>query len=137
MPKNLDSPIEWFFLFLLVVMLVVMAAVISNAEQGLKDPNDKERVYLDQLPSLALLSGLGPFLVRIRTQNKGLHSELQAPTASAAVSQAITTFRRGRIDAIRISRNTADELHFNRLFYGHRRSNQGRKVAWVEITRIG
>jgi hypothetical protein len=59
-----------------------------------------------------------------------------AQTAASAISQAVTTFRRGRIDAIRISRNTPNELHFNRLFYGHRRSNEGKKVAWVEITRV-
>lgn len=137
MPKNLDNPVEWFFLALIVIMITVGAIAASSAEQALDDPNDTSRVYLDQVAGLVLLAGAGPFRVTVFRQSGNVHAEYLAQTASDAVGQAVSTFRRARIDAVRISRNTSDELHFNRLFYSHRGSSEGKKVASVEIRRVG
>lgn len=135
MPKNLDSPVEWIFLALIVIIIGIAAMPASGAQQGLDDPNDTSRVYLDQIVGLALLAGTGPFRVTIFRQSGNVHAEHLADTASAAVAMAVSTFRRARIDGVRINRNTSDELHFNRLFYNHRGSSEGKKVGSVEITR--
>ena len=136
MPENMDSPIEIIVLCLVVVILLIGWAAAASAEQALDDSKDKERVYLEQLPALAVLAGVGTFHVRIIRQSGYLHAEYTLPSASSALSQAMATFRRAKIDAIRISRNTPGELHFNRLFYSHRGSSEGKKVCSVEITRI-
>jgi hypothetical protein len=136
-PKNLDSPVEWIFLALIVIVIAIGAIAAANAEQGLDDPNDTSRVFLDQVVGLALLAGAGPFRVTIFRQSGNVHAEHHADTAAGAVAQAISTFRRAGIDAVRISRNTSDELHFNRLFYDHRGSSEGKKVGSVEISRAG
>lgn len=136
MPKNLDSPVEWIFLGLTVLLIFIGFIAAQNAEQALDDPNDKARVYLEQLPALALLGGTGVFHIRILRQSGNIHAEYQTTSASAAITQAMTTFRRAKIDAIRISRNSDNALHFNRLFYSHRGSSEGKKVGSVEITRV-
>jgi hypothetical protein len=136
MPKNLDSPVEWFFLGLIVIVILIGFVAASNAEKALDDPSDKQRVYVEQLPALVVLAGAGTFQIRIIRQSGYVHSEYQAFSASSALSQAMATFRRAKIDAIRISRNTPDELHFNRLFYSHRGRAEGKKVGSVEITRV-
>jgi hypothetical protein len=135
-PKNLDSPVELFFLGLIIVCVIIGAIAASSAEDSLNDPSDKNRVYLEQLPRLSLLTGLGTFQVKLVRQSGYLHAEYVAHSASAALAQAMSTFRRAKIDAIRISRNSPDELHFNRLFYSHRGSSEGKKVCSAEITRI-
>lgn len=136
MPANMDSPVEWFFIGLIVIVVVIGAIAAANAEQALDDPNDTSRVFLDQVTELALLSGAGPFRVSIFRQSGNVHAEHIADTAAGAVAQAISTFRRAGIDAVRISRNTSGELHFNRLFYSHRGSSEGKNVCSVEISRI-
>lgn len=137
MPANMDSPVEWIFIALIVVLIAIGAFAASNAEQALDDPNDTSRVFLDQIVGLALLAGAGPFRVRIFRQSGNVHAEHMVETASAAIAQAISTFRRAGIDAVRISRNTSEELHFNRLFYSRRGSSEGKKVGSVEISRAG
>lgn len=136
MPKNLDSPIEWIFLGLTFLLIFIGYLATQSSVQALDDPNDKSRVYLDQLPGLAALAGAGAFRIVILRQSGNIHAEYRATTASAAIAQAITTFRRAKIDAIRISRNSANELHFNRLIYSHHGSAEGKKVGSVQITRI-
>jgi hypothetical protein len=136
MPKNMDSPIELIAFVLIILVILIGYVAAQSAEQALDDPNDKERVYLDQLPALSLLSGVGAFHVRIFRQSGYLHAQYDAPSASSALSQAIATFRRAKIETIRISRNAPDELHFNRLFHSHRGSAEGKKVGSVEITRV-
>jgi len=136
MPENLDSPIEIIAIVLIVAMILMGWVAASSAEQALDDPSDKERIYLDQLPTLVLLSGDGRFHVRVIRQSGYLHAEYEAASASVALSQAMSTFRRAKIEAIRVSRNSANELHFNRLFYSHRGSAEGKKVCSVEITRM-
>jgi len=127
---------EWFVLGLVVVLILMGSAATSNAEKALNDPNEKSRVFLDELPALALLAGAGTFRVLIIRQSGNLHAQYEATSASAAISKAMATFRRAKIDAIRVSRNSPNELHFNRLFHSHRGSAEGKKVGGVEITRI-
>ena len=136
MPKNLDSPVDWFFLGLLVIVILIGAVTASDAQKALEDPNDKTRVMLEQLPALALLTGVGTFHILILRQSGNIHAEYQASSASAALAQGMSTFRRAKIDAIRIGLNTETELHFNRLFYSHKGRAEGKKVAWVKIKRI-
>ncbi len=136
MPKNLDSPVEWAALGIIVLIFIIGFIAIQDAEQALDDPNDKSRIYIEQLPSLALLAGAGTFQIIFYRQSGNIHTQYEASTALAAVTQAMTTFRRAKIDAIRISRNTSTELHFNRLFYSHRGASKGKKVGSVQVTKI-
>lgn len=69
MPQNMESPIETIARVLMVAMILTGYVAASSAEQALDDPNDKERVHLDELPPLALLSGVGTFHVRIIRQS--------------------------------------------------------------------
>ena len=137
MPKNLDSPVEWIFLGLLIVMMVAVAIASTEAEKALDNPDDSSRVFLDQLPSLSMLSGAGPFRISIFRQSGYLHAEYVATGASQALTQAMSTFRRAKIEAIRISSNGPDRLAFNRLFYNHRGSSEGKRISSVEIVKIG
>lgn len=136
MPKNLDEPIEWVFLFLIIVLVIIGYVANKSSEKALEDPNDKSRIYLEQLPVIALLSGHGLFRVIILRQSGNLHAEYESASAVDALKKAMTTFRRAKIDTILVSQNTESVLHFKRLFYSHRGSAEGKKVGSVEITKI-
>jgi hypothetical protein len=121
---------------LLIALVLGSIWAASNSQKALDDPNNTERVHLEELPPLVQLGEEGPYGLVILRQSGNVHSEYRAPTAAAAVAQAMTTFRRAKIDAISITRNTADELHFSRLFYSHRGRAEGKKVGKVVIVRL-
>ena len=123
--------------FLLLGALVLASLFGATASQkALEDPANTTTVYLEELPKVALLEGTGHFQLIIVRQSGNVHSAYDAPTAAAAMAQAMTTFRRAKIDAIRITLNEPGALHFTRQFYSHRGSSEGKKVGSVEITRL-
>lgn len=117
------------------LMLVSLLAVLAS-EDALKDPNNKKIVYLEQLPSLAELSGTAEWHVTIYRQSGNVHSAMVVRgTASAALQSAMSTMRRAKIDSIAIQVNEEGRLKFNRLYHNHRGSNEGKKVGGAEIRR--
>lgn len=136
MPKNMDSPVEWVAIALIILLLLVGAIAAANAQQSLADSNDKARVYLEQVAALAALTGGGVFRVTILRQSGNIYAEHEATDAAAALQKALSTFRRANIEAVNITINTPTQLHFNRLFYSHRGSNEGKKVGSVQIDRL-
>ncbi len=120
---------------LLIVLIVGILLVNKGNAEALDDPDDKSRVYLDEIPTLAILQDPGPFELLIFRQSGNLHSEYHARSAAAAIKQAMATFRRAKIDAVGITLNTNSELEFRRLFYSHRGRAEGKKVGSIKITR--
>lgn len=117
-------------------LMLIMLFVTIEAENALKDPNNTNVVYLEQLPSLALLAGSGEWLVTIYRQSGNVHSATTVRgDASAALQVAMTTMRRAKIDSIGIRVNEDGHLYFNRLFHNHRGRNEGKKVGGARIQR--
>lgn len=118
------------------LMLVSLLAVLAS-EDALKDPNNKKIVYLEQLPSLALLAGFGEWQVVIYRQSGNVHSAMSVRgDAGFAIQTAMTTMRRAKIEAIAIQVNEEGRLKFVRLFHNHRGRNEGKKVGGAEIKRV-
>lgn len=136
--STLDSPTQWFLLLLvafLILFLMGYAAAI-RVQQVLENPNDKERIYLEQLPTVAQLAAVGDFRIRMIELCGHLQAESEAMDVSSALSQAMAAFRQANIDAVHIRRNTTDELHFNRLLCAHCGSSLGKELGSIEITRM-
>jgi len=130
------GPVEWIVIGLTFMLIFAGYLATQSSIEALDDPNDTSRVYLDQLPHLAMLADTGVYRILILRQSGNIHAEYEAAGASEAIAKAVSTFRRAQIDAIRISRNSPNELHFNRLIYNHRGSAEGKKVGSVQITRV-
>lgn len=119
-----------------LLMLVILVAY-TQAQERLENPADTSVVYLEQLPSVANLTGEGHWLVRIIRQSGNVHSEHEVTGgASAALGVALTTFRRAKIDAVGVQENGESRLRFARLFHNHRGSNEGKKVGAAEVIRL-
>jgi len=137
MLPNFDSPTQWFLLLLIALLLLFLigCATATRVQRALDDPNNKERIYVEQLPLLAQLDTAGTFRVRMIDQCGRVQAAYEATSVSSAVSRAMTELALAEIDAVRIGRNTADELRLNRLF-GHGGSCAGRELGTIEITRV-
>lgn len=130
------NPVDVIGYGLLAVMLIGSAIAVSQAGARLDDPNDRDAIYLEQLPAVALLSGTGRFAIRVLRQSGNLHAKHEAASAAEAIDAAMTTFRRAKIEAVHISQNSEAVLRFARMFHSHRGSAEGKKVGAVEIVRI-
>jgi hypothetical protein len=132
------SPEYIIGIVLVVGLLIVSYAAMAQSHQRLNDPNDIRTVYLEQLPSMAKLAGSGKWRVHVIRQSGNSHA-MHDVTGSAqdAMSVAMTTFRRAKIDAVHIVQNDEATLKIARLYHDHRGSNEGKKVGSAEIVKIG
>ena len=114
-----------------VVFSIVRMFVI---EWRLRNPNDNSVVYLHQVEGIAFMSENGPFLVRTYRQSGNLQQgDRFADDARSAISAAVSTFRRAKIDYVVVSKNTPSALKLVRPFHCHRGRAEGKKVGWIEI----
>lgn len=129
---------EWIiFAPLILGLLLISWWATTQSENRLNDPTDDRTVYLDQLPHKLALFAYGIYKVTIFRQSGNIHAEqIVTGTAEQALSGALATLRRAKIDAVHILMNNEKELHVSRLFHDHRGSNEGRKVGRVTIALI-
>lgn len=131
------NPADLIGYVLLGLLILVGLVAVSQAQGKLDDPNESSVVYLDQLTTVAKLSGQGHWLVRICRQSGNVHSESElVGSASTALNAAISTFRRAKIEAVGVSENGPSKLRMARLYHNHRGSNEGKKVGSAEIIRL-
>ena len=138
LPTALDNPNGHAALWLLAFSILLIGW--SFARNGFRLTFDTKpkgrRAELEDVPSLAALCGTGNFNILFVRQSGNVHAHYQATSASAAIAQALATFRRAKIHGIVILCNSADELHFYHSFHCHRGSSEGRKVGGVRISRL-
>jgi hypothetical protein len=123
---------------LLIGLLVLICVIgISRAHAQLEDPNNKDVVYLNELPIVSKLNGYGCYLIRIYRQSGNTYAEHQTSCdAKAAINLALATFRRAKIEGICVLTNTESRLEFRRLYHDHRGRAEGKKVGGAKIERI-
>ncbi|MGO4894762.1 hypothetical protein [Flavobacterium sp. W21_SRS_FM6] len=124
-------------LTLAVIMAVIARAVISKQERQLDDPNDDSVVNLDQLIATATLQSGGKYLLRVIRQSGNLQKDDQVyDSYEAAITAAISTFKRAKIEYAFITKNTNVEFFFRRPYHHHGGTAEGKKVGSVEIYKI-
>jgi hypothetical protein len=106
--------------YVLIAILFVVGVIVMIAQQNkLEDPKNVEVVYLEQIAALACFQEDQVF-----------------ENSQKALTSAISTFKRAKIESVVISRNTELELSFRRLHHSHRGSNEGKKVGSARIVKI-
>ena len=124
-------------LILAVIMGIITWATISKREQQLDDPDDNSVLYLDQLIEKSCLQPNGKYLLRVLRQSGNLQKDDQVfGSHEAAIKNAITTFKRAKIDCAYVTKNTEVEFFFRRPYHHHGASAEGKKVGSVEIYKI-
>lgn len=122
-------------LFLIVVVVGLVAA--SNQQKKLADPENTEVVYLEQIPSVAQLSGSGRFRLRTYRQSGNLQKDdVEFNSAADAIKAGVSSFKRSKIPYVVIRTNTNNMLAFSRPNHCHRGRHEGKKMGAIEIVRI-
>ena len=123
-----------------IIALVIFIAIvwvsfaIKNSE--LADESNITTVYIDQMKDVVVMSG-GPVEVALIRQSGNLYRDLGVfHDASVAVDEVIKSFKRAKVDAVRISVNTQSEFKASRLFHNHRGSSEGKKLGGVIIRSL-
>jgi hypothetical protein len=128
---------ELAVLIVAAILVIATAVAMSNQQKKLEDPNNTEVVYLDQLPSVSKLLGVGSFRLQLFRQSGNPQQKDQYfKTGPEAVRAATSTFRRAKIDYVVISSNNTDEFCFRRPYHDHRGTKEGKKVGRAEIKRV-
>lgn len=124
-------------LVIALIMGIVTWATISKREEQLDDPDDDSVVYLDQILEMCLLQHNGKYLLRVLRQSGNLQKDDQIfDSHEAAIKNAISTFKRAKIDYAFISKNTETEYFFRRPYHHHGGSAEGKKVGSIEIYKV-
>jgi len=124
-------------LIIALIMGIVTWATISKREEQLDDPDDDSVVYLDQILDMCSLQHNGKYLLRVLRQSGNLQKDDQIfDSHEAAIKNAITTFKRAKIDYAYISKNTETEYIFRRPYHHHGGSAEGKKVGSIEIYKV-
>ncbi|RXR29161.1 hypothetical protein [Sphingobium fluviale] len=123
--------VEWIiFGPAILALLLVSWWAMEESHRRLNDPNDDRTVYLDQLRHMLKLAPFGIYRVTLFRQSGNIHAEhIVTGTAQDALNEAVTTFRRAKIDAVHVGVNSETELQIGRLYHDHRGRNEGRKIG--------
>lgn len=130
--------IEWvIFGPLIIGLLIVSWWAMSESHNRLNDPSDDCTVYLDRLREILKLAPFGVYRVTILRQSGNVHAEhVVTGSAQQALSTALATLRRAKIDAVHVGANNETEFRIGRLYHDHRGSNEGKKVGKAMITLV-
>lgn len=123
---------HWETVLGVVLGLILLLGGMQQLEattNALEDPDNKSVVLLSELPSLILIDPERIVELTIYRQSGNVHSSWQPMPCRLAVKELMTTFRRAKIDAVRIRKNDASILDVARAFYSHRGSAEGKKVG--------
>lgn len=121
-------------LALMGVLALVYWLSIEESHKRLNDPEDDRTLWLDQLPDRIALAPAGTYRVTVLRQSGNVHAErLVTGSAQDALKVALATFRRARIDAVHVGRNTRQEFSFGRIYHDHRGKAEGKKVGRAVI----
>jgi hypothetical protein len=122
-------------LFLIVIVVGLVAA--SNQQKKLEDPKNTEVVYLEQISSVAQLSGPGMFRLRTYRQSGNLQKDDAVfNSAAEAIKAGVSSFKRSKISYVVIRTNTSNMLSFSRPYHCHRGRQEGKKMGAIEIVRV-
>jgi hypothetical protein len=122
-------------LFLILIVVGLFAA--SKQQEKLADPENTEVVYLDQIASVAQLTGSGTFRLRTYRQSGNLQKDdVVFKSATDAIKAGVSSFKRSKIPYVVIRANTSSMLSFSRPYHCHRGSQEGKKMGAIEIVRV-
>lgn len=120
-------------------LVIVIAGMISyaNKQQALEDPDDNSALHLDELVAKTNLQSGGEYLLRVYRQSGNLQKDDQIfDSYEAAIKNAVTTFKRAKIEFAFVTKNTEVEYFFQRPYYHHGGAAEGKKVGRVEIYKV-
>ncbi|MGW8188990.1 hypothetical protein [Sphingomonas hankookensis] len=121
-------------LALMGVLALVYWLSIEESHKRLDDHEDDRTLWLDQLPEKIALAPAGTYRVTVLRQSGNVHAErVVTGSAQDALKVALATFRRAKIDAVHVGRNTRQELSFGRMYHDHRGKAEGKKVGRAVI----
>lgn len=121
-------------LALMGILALVYWLSIEESHKRLDDPDDDRTLWLDQLPEKIALAPAGTYRVTVLRQSGNVHAErVVTGSAQDALKVALATFRRAKIDAVHVGRNTRQELSFGRMYHDHRGKAEGKKVGRAVI----
>jgi hypothetical protein len=122
---------------LFLILVVVGLFATSKQQEKLADPQNTEVVYVDQIASVAQLTGSGNFRLRTFRQSGNLQKDdIIFTSAADAIKAGVSSFKRSKIEHVVIRINTSNMLVFNRPFHCHRGSQEGKKMGAIEIVRV-
>ena len=122
---------------LFLILVVVGLFVAFKQEEKLADPENTEVVYVDQIATVAQLTGSGTFRLRTFRQSGNLQKDdVVFRSAADAIKAGVSSFKRSKIQYVVIRTNTSNMLAFSRPYHCHRGSQEGRKMGAIEIVRV-
>ena len=120
-----------------LILIVIGMVSYANKEQALQDPNDDSALHLDELTAKTNLQSGGEYLLRVYRQSGNLQKDDQLfDSPEAAIKNAVTTFKRAKIEFAFVTKNTGIEYFFQRPYYHHGGAAEGKKVGRVEIYKV-
>ena len=131
-PGEIILALLGFAAFAIALLLVQVAKANSGNGNASGDI-----VHIDDLEDVAALSKLEEFDVGFWRQSNEIHKLGSASTSSKqALKELQSTFRRAKIDFVRIKRNNKDELDIWRASHGARGVREGKKLGGATIKKV-
>jgi hypothetical protein len=131
-PEEMILALLGFAAFALILLLIQVAR--SNSGNG---DASGDIVHIDDLRDVAVLSQLEEFDVGFWRQSSEIYKLGRACTSRGqALKDLQSTFRRAKIDFVRIKRNNIDELDVWRASHGARGVREGKKLGGATIKKV-
>ena len=116
-----------------LILLLLQRARVENSDGR----TSGDIVHIDKLVDDTLLSKLEEFDVAFWRQSSDVYKLGSAcTTREQALNEVLSTFRRAKIDFVRINRNNKDELDVWRASHGARGVKEGKKLGGVTIKKV-
>lgn len=131
-PEEMIAAILGFAAFAFVLLLFQIARSDSGDKKATGDI-----VHVDDLEDFSCLSNWEEFDVGFWRQSSGVYKLGSAcTTRGQALKEILSTFRRAKIDYVRVNRNNEDELDVWRASHGARGVKEGKKLGGATIKKV-
>ena len=116
-----------------VILLLIQAARVKTSDGR----TSGDIIHIDDLEDVALLSKWEEFDVGFWRQSSEVYKLGSAcTTREQALKELLSTFRRAKIDFVRVNRNNIDELDVWRASHGARGVREGKKLGGATIKKV-
>ncbi|MBK1636737.1 hypothetical protein [Rhodovulum adriaticum] len=117
----------------IICFVILVVIVVMIKEQRLSDPDRLDTIYSNQMQDVCLLRN-GPVSAALFRQSGNLYRDLGLfDDWKSAMHEIETSFRRAKIDAVYVVKNTPDHFEVFRLHHSHRGKAEGKKLGGAVI----